>query len=72
MPKGRFRVPKFEVEDIEDMYTYYVTILKISEDIFWNADYSFLLSVVENKVAYDGYLQYSKYLQTKELDKKKR
>ncbi|MBQ9657147.1 MAG: hypothetical protein IJV31_00065 [Clostridia bacterium] len=72
MPKGRFRIPKFEVEDIEDMYTYYVTILKISEDIFWNADYSFLLSVVENKVAYDGYLQYSKYLQTKELDKKKR
>lgn len=66
-------MPKFSLEDIEDMYTYYVMILKISEDVFWNADFSFLQSVVENKVAYDGFVQYSKYLQAKELgDKKKR
>ena len=53
------------------MYCYYVMILKISEDVFWNADFSFVLSIVENKTAYDGFVQYSKYLQSKELGKKK-
>ncbi len=66
------KMPKFSLEDIEDMYTYYVMILKISEDVFWNADFSFLQSIVENKVAYDGFVQYSKYLQTKELGNKKK
>lgn len=70
MPTKGLKMPKFELEDIEDMYTYYVTILKISEDVFWNADFSFLLSVVENKTAYDGFVQYSKYLQSKDLGKK--
>ena len=42
----------------EDYYTYYVLILEIPESIFWNADYSFLLVVVENKTAYDGWLNY--------------
>jgi len=65
-------MPKFELEDIEDMYTYYVLILKISEEVFWNADFSFLQSVVENKLAYDGFVQYSKYLQSKDLGKKKK
>lgn len=68
----RTKMPKFVIEDIEDMYTYYVMILKINEDVFWNADFSFLLSVVENKVAYDRYMQYSKYLRSKELGKKKK
>ena len=49
-------MPEFELEDIEDYYTYYVLILKIPEDIFWYADISFLLGVVENKSAYDGWL----------------
>ena len=66
------KMPKFSLEDIEDMYTYYVMILKIREDVFWNADFSFLQSIVENKVAYDGFVQYSKYLQTKELGNKKK
>jgi hypothetical protein len=43
---------------VEDYYTYYVLILGIPEDIFWYADYSFLLGVVENKTAYDGWLNY--------------
>lgn len=72
MPSSRIKMPKFQLEDIEDMYTYYVVILKISEDVFWNADFSFLLSVVENKMAYDGFIQYSKYLQSQDLGKKKR
>lgn len=52
----RIKPPKFELEDVEDYYTYYVLILEIPEDIFWYADYSFLLGVVENKTAYDGWL----------------
>jgi len=44
------------LEDVADYYVYYVLILEIPEDLFWYADYSFLLSVVEDKVAYDGWL----------------
>ena len=54
----KIKPPKFELEDIEDYYTYYVQILEISEDLFWYADYSFLLGVVDNKTAYDGWLNY--------------
>lgn len=56
--KEKISPPNFELETVEDCYTYYVLILKIPEDIFWYADYSFLLSVVENKTAYDGWLNY--------------
>ena len=64
VPK-EFKIPKFELEDIEDYYTYYVLILGISEDIFWNADYNFLLSVVENKSAFDGFMNYVEYKKMK-------
>lgn len=43
------------IEDIADAYTYYVLLLGIPESIFWHADYSFLLSVVEDKAAYDAW-----------------
>jgi hypothetical protein len=33
-------------------------ILEIPEDIFWFADYSFVRGVVENKSAYDSWLNY--------------
>ena len=56
--ESKIKPPKFELEDIEDYYTYYVLILEIPESIFWYADYSFLLGVVENKTAYDGWLNY--------------
>lgn len=56
--KQKIKLPDFKLEDIEDYYTYYVMILEISEDLFWYADYSFLLGVVENKAAYDGWLNY--------------
>ena len=52
-------MPDFELEDIEDYYTYYVLVLNIPEDIFWYADISFLRGVVENKSAYDGWLNYT-------------
>ena len=56
--KNKIKVPKFELEDIEDYYTYYVMILGISEDIFWNMDISFVFSVAANKAAYDSWVSY--------------
>lgn len=45
-------MPDYEVEDAEDAYTLYVLILGISEHVFFNADVSFLASVVADKAAY--------------------
>lgn len=56
--EGKFKPPKFELEDVEDYYTYYVMLLKMPEDIFWYCDYSFVLGVAENKAAYDGWYNY--------------
>jgi hypothetical protein len=46
------------LEGIEDYYTYYVQILEVHEDIFWFADISFVMGIVANKNAYDGWLDY--------------
>ena len=46
------------LEDVEDCYTYYVLMLGIPDDLFWFADYSFVLGVVEDKAAYDGWYNY--------------
>ena len=67
----KIKPPKFAIEDVEDAYTYYVLILEIPEDVFWYADYSFLLGVVENKVAYDGWLNYVVDRERKRAAKKK-
>lgn len=66
--KQKIKPPEFKLEDIEDYYTYYVLILEIPEDLFWYADYSFLLGVVENKTAYDGWIN---YVIDRERDKKR-
>lgn len=50
------RLPKIKLEDIEDIYTYYVMILGISEDIFWNYDISMVRWIAEDKAAYEGYM----------------
>ena len=50
--------PDFELEDVEDYYAYYVHILGISEEMFWFSDISFVLGVVENITAYDGWYNY--------------
>lgn len=68
--ESKIKPPKFELEDVEDYYTYYVLILEIPEDVFWYADYSFLLGVVENKVAYDGWLSYVTERERKRTAKK--
>lgn len=54
--KNKIKVPSFDLETIEDYYTYYVMILKIPEQLFWYADISFVKNVAENKSAYDGWL----------------
>ena len=64
----RFKPPRFELEDVEDYYTFYVLILGIPEDIFWFADISFVMSVVENKQAYDGWRS---YVEEREMTRRK-
>ena len=64
-------MPKYEIEDIEDCYTQYVLILGISEDLFWNADMSFIMSVVENKIAYDNFIQYAEYKEREKEERKR-
>ena len=59
------------MEDIEDYYTYYVVILGVSEDLFWNVDLSFLITVLENKLAYDDYINYVKEVEIEAMNKKK-
>lgn len=48
-------MPNFPLDEIEDYYTYYVQIMKINEELFWNADFPFLKRIVENKSAYDAW-----------------
>lgn len=70
--KRNIKVPKFELIEIEDYYTYYVMIIGISEDLFWNADMSFLRNVVENKLAYDGWMLYIRERERERINGKKR
>ena len=49
-------MPKFKLEDIEDYYTYYVVLIGISEDLFWNSDISSVGMVADNKTAYENWL----------------
>lgn len=52
---------------MEDYYVYCVRILKISEEIFWNADFSFLMGVITDAAAYDAWRN---YIEMKELERK--
>lgn len=49
-------MPKFRLKKIEDYYTYYVLIMGIDEDTFWNASLPFLQLILDNKSAYDSWL----------------
>lgn len=51
-------MPEFELEDVEDYYTYYVQILGMSEEVFWYADLSFVKGIAANKSAYDAWYNY--------------
>lgn len=52
-------MPRFELEEIEDLYTYYVQINGIGEELFWHSEYSTLLTILENKHAYEGWKSYA-------------
>lgn len=56
--KRGLKTPKMVFEQLEDYYSYYVLILKISEDVFWNLDIPSLNTIVDNKQAYDGWMDY--------------
>lgn len=68
----RFKPPRFELEDVEDCYTYYVLILGLPEDIFWHSDVSFVRGVVDNKSAYDGWLNYVQERERRAAAKKRK
>lgn len=52
------KLPKFEIEEVEDLYTYYVIINKISEELFWYSEYKTLLTILEDKHAYENWKAY--------------
>lgn len=54
---------------MEDAYTYYVLLLGISEELFWNADISFIKGVVDDKAAFDGW---ENYVRRKERERAER
>lgn len=38
---------------MEDLYTYFVEIFHISEELFWYSEWSVLQTILENKLAVD-------------------
>ena len=58
--KRGYKIPKFELEEIEDFYTYFVQLMGISEELFWNSEWSFLLNILENKIAVDNWMAYER------------
>jgi oligoendopeptidase F len=59
------------MQDVEDYYTYYVIILGMSEDLFWDVDLSFLIGVLENKMAYDDYMSYMREVELEAMEKRR-
>ena len=53
------RLPRFEIETVEDMYVYYVIMNGISEDVFWCSEYNSLLTILEDKHAYEAWKAYA-------------
>lgn len=50
------RLPRLELETPDDYYVYMVVICGVSEDLFWNADFSLLWDVARSKAAFDSWL----------------
>ena len=44
---------------MEDMYVYYVIMNGISEDVFWYSEYNSLLTILEDKYAYEAWKAYA-------------
>ena len=50
------RLPRLKLESPDDYYVYMVVICGISENLFWNADFSLLWDVARSKGAFDSWL----------------
>ena len=50
------RLPRFELETPVDYYVYLVVICGVSEDLFWDADFSLLWDAARSKGAFDAWL----------------
>ena len=61
----KVKIPEFQLQTIEDYYVYYVRIVGISEELFWNADFGFLNRVVENINAVE---RWKTYIQEKMME----
>ena len=49
---------EIHLNEVEDYFTYYVRMLGISEETFWNSDISFLRALAENISAYESWKTY--------------
>lgn len=49
-------MPKYSIECVEDAYTEIVTMLGVSEDVFWYCDIPFVKRVADNKLLYQNWL----------------
>lgn len=56
---SNIRLPEFELQEIEDYYVWYVEIMGISEDIFWNGDIHMVEMIARNKGAYENWKNYA-------------
>lgn len=57
--KATLRLPPFEMEGVEDFYTYFVDLMGVSEDLFWYSEWSFLMTIVENRSAVNAWKNYA-------------
>lgn len=48
--------PKIIIEDIADLYSYYVFLIGVSEQSFWNMELPLLEKVASNKGAIDCWI----------------
>ena len=46
------------MEGVEDFYTYFVDVMKVSEEVFWYSEWEFLISIVENRAAVEDWKSY--------------
>lgn len=57
----KIKLPKFELCDLEDYYSYFVLLNKIPIDTFWNEQIPFVEAVATNKNAVDGFMNYQQH-----------
>lgn len=54
------KLPRYHLETIEDYYSYYVLIIGMSEDVFWDFPLSSVRTMAQNKIAYDNWIAYQR------------